>query len=500
MSTQTNEYDAVIVGAGHNGLVCGTYLAKAGLKVLILERRGVVGGACVTEGPWPGYMISTASYVSGMLRQEIINDLQLSKYGLYMEAFNPQAFVPFPDGKHIFFWREEKRTVKEIEKFSTHDARAYPRYLKFWEQFAQLIDPTLLSPPAALADMAKLLEGPEAEEAIRTLFRSASQIVNEYFESDEVKAALAMSCVPGSSLGPMTPVSAYVMAHHSICQVGDAKGCWGWVKGGMGSITLAMLRAAQKNGAEIITDAEVQRIEVDKGGKAIGVTLKDRRHIRSKIVVSNADVIRTFNSLIEEPEKYLSQRELIQLKNLRVQGVSMKVNCAISELPKFRSLNREDGNKPGPEHMGSMLIVPSIEYLEKAYDDSKYGRPSSKPYLDCFIQSVHEPEVAPKGVHTLSILAKYTPYHLRLNGRSWDDIGEEYSNTIIETLAEYAPNITRAIIHKEVITPLDLERRFYITEGNTYHIDVTPDQVLSFRPIPGWSNYRTPVKSLYLCG
>ncbi len=489
-------YDAIIVGAGHNGLVCATYLARAGVKVLVVEKRAIVGGACVTEEPWPGYKMSTTSYVSGMLRQEIVDELELSKFGLHMEPFDPQAFIPFPNGKHIFLWKNTERTVKEIQRFSARDAEAYPRYVKFWEQFAELIEPMLLVAPPRLLDLATIMQGPEADHAIRTLFRSAKEIVEEYFESEEVRAAMAVSCVTGSSLGPMTPGSAYVIAHHSICSVGESKGCWGWVKGGMGSITQALLQAAKSYGVTVVVDAEVSRIVV-QDGTAVGVVLRDGRRINSKIIASNADVVRTITKLIEDPERYLSHRELTYLKHLRVQGFSIKVNCAISELPEFSCLPVHNG--AGPEHMGGIIVAPSIEYLERAYDEAKYGKPSSKPYLDCFIQSVHEPEVAPNGTHTLSILAKYAPYRLRSEGKRWDDIGEEYADTIIETLADYAPNLHKAIMKRQVLTPLDLERTYSLTEGNTYHLDVTPDQVLSLRPMPGWSNYRTPIKHLYLC-
>jgi phytoene dehydrogenase-like protein len=490
-------YDAVVVGGGHNGLVCATYLARAGAKVLVVERRAKVGGACVTEEPWPGYRMSTTSYVSGMLRREIVQGLELVKFGLHMEAFDPQSFIPFPNGRHIFLWQDTERTAKEIQKFSTRDAEAYPRYVKFWEQFAELIEPMLLAPPPRLVDLATLMQGPEADRTIRTLFRSAKEVVEEYFESEEVRAAMALSCVTGSSLGPMTPGSAYVMAHHSICSVNESKGCWGWVKGGMGSISQALLQAAERQGVTVLVNAEVAKIAI-RDGTAEGVILKDGTRINSRLVVCNADVLRVFSSLVEEPERYLSQRELTDLKNLRVQGFAMKVNCAISQLPKFSCLS-ESTERVGPEHMGDVIIAPSVEYLERAYDEAKYGKPSSKPYLDCFIQSVHEPEVAPKGMHTLSILAKYAPYRLRSGGKSWDDIGEEYADTVIETLAEYAPNLRSAVVKRQVLTPLDIERTYGITEGNSYHLDVTPDQVLSLRPIPGWANYRTPIKSLYLC-
>src|SRR6266571_4085489 len=407
------ERDAVVIGAGHNGLVAANYLAKAGLRVLVVERSERVGGACVTDEIAPGFKVSAAAYVSGLFRPQIIEDLELAKFGLRQVAFDPQGFCPFPNGRHLLLWSDGKKTAKEIAKFSKKDAAAYPKYEAMWAEVYDLVEPMLLAPPVPIAELVSLLRGPEAEDLLRRLlFYSAEELLDEYFESDQVKAAFANESVIGHFSGPSAPGTAFTLAHNLL---GNIDG-------------------------------------------AVGVRLEGGRTIDAKVVVSTADPKRTFLQMLDPDQLPAEFRRSVGA--IKMHGAAMKVNCALSELPCW---NAADGT-PGPQHRGSTYIGPSIGYVEDAFLDAKYGQPSEHPWLEVVTQSVLDPSVAPRGKHTLSIYVQYSPYHLASG--SWDELKEPYGDRVVETLAEYAPNVPKAILARDVVTPLDLERRFGLTEAH----------------------------------
>ncbi len=485
-------FDAIIIGAGHNGLVAANYLAKAGLRVAVLERSDRVGGACVTDEIAPGFHVSAAAYVSGLFRPQIIEDLELAKFGLRQIAFDPQAFCPFPDGRYLLLWSDIDRTCKEIARFSKKDAEAYRDYEAFWASFYELIEPVLLTPPAHFADLVGLLRDPEAEELLRRLlFYSAEDLLNEYFESPEVKTALANQSVIGHFAGPSSPSTAFTLSHNLLGTIDGVQGAWGFTVGGMGSLSEALAKAARAHGAQILLNSAVERIVV-KNGRIDGVSLADGRGLDAKAVVSTADPKRTFLQMMEPGDLPAKFREAI--RKVKIHGAAMKVNCALAELPNWNALP----GGPGPQHRGSTYLCPSIEYVEEAFADAKRGRPSRSPWMEVVTQSVLDPSVAPPGKHTLSVYVQYSPY--RLSHGSWDDLRDSYADRVLEVLADYAPNVPKAVLAREVLTPLDLERRFGLTEGHQSHGEMGPDQFFSFRPVPGWSSYRMPVKGLYLAG
>ncbi len=483
------DWDAIIIGAGHNGLVAAAYLARAGLRVLVLERRGIVGGACVTEEIYPGFHLSTTSYTCGLMRPEIKEELQLTKFGLEEFPFEPQTTHPFPDNRSICYWTDDGRNREEIARFSQRDAKAYDRYIQFWAQFGELVEPTLLAPPVPMADLVGLFRGPEAEDLLRhVMLMSASDLLDEYFESEEVKASLVTGAVAGTMAGPRTPGTAYVLGHHTLGNIGDIKGVWGWARGGMGGITKALAASARHHGAEVRTGQEVARIVV-QGGIAAGVEMADGRRLTSEVVLSNADPKRTFLGLV--PPGALPEGFLRAVEKIRMEAVSFKLNLALERLPKF-TVERPD------IHRSIVDICPSMDYLERAYDDAKYGRPSREPFLEMVFQSAVDPSVAPQGKHTLTISCKFAPYALRQG--SWEEETHRFADRVVDTLSVYAPDLSRTLLHRHTVSPLDLEREYGLTRGDVFHMAITPDQMFSFRPLPGWANYRTPIGGLYLCG
>lgn len=486
-------FDAVIVGGGHNGLVAGAYLARAGLRVAVLERRHIVGGACVTEEIHPGFRVSTLAYTSGLLRPEIAEDLKLRSFGLEEQVYDPSLFLPFPDGRHILYRHDAAWNEKEVAKFSSADAGALARYERFWAEFAEFIEPTLLAPPVPLGDLASFLSTPEAEDFLRrTMLMSIADVLDDFFESEEVKVSLATGAVAGTMAGPRTPGTAFVLGHHTLGVVNGVRGAWGWPRGGMGAITEALARSARHFGAEVRTGAEVSHILV-QDGRAKGVALADGTRIEAKAVLSNADPKRTFLRLVAEgslPEDFLRA-----VARIKMESSSFKLNLALRELPDFRAV---PGTGVGPHHRAIVDIAPSLDYLERAYDDAKHGWPSREPFLELVMQSANDPTVAPPGMHTLTVSAKFAPFDLA-SGRSWDEEGPGFAERVIDVLEAYAPNIRKAIVAAHSVSPLDMEREYGLTRGDVFHGAILPYQMFSFRPVPGWSQYRTPVRGLYLC-
>ena len=505
MALSRSRYDAIVIGAGHNGLVTACYLARAGLRVLVLERRYVVGGACVTEETFPGFKVSTAAYVNSLFHTGIVRDLNLHRYGYAVVARDPSSFTPLPDGRSLLMGPDADLTQKEIAKFSVRDAERYPRYEAMLERVAAVVEPTLtMAPPdplrPRLGDVRTLLSlarsfrrlGDGAGEAAEILTGAARPILDRWFESEELKGTLATDAIIGAMASPSMPGTAYVLFHHVMGEAGGARGVWGYMRGGMGGVTQALAAAARDLGADIRCDAEVARILVDDD-RAVGVALTSGDEFFAPVVASNADARVTFLRLLDRnalPEAFVADIERISYAS-----ASLKINVALAELPSFRAL---PGKEPGPQHRGTIHICPDQDYIERAFDDAKYGRPSAEPVLECTIPSVVDQTVAPPGKHLMSMFVQYAPYELR--DGSWDEQREAFADRCFDLLQEYAPNFKGAVIDRQVLTPLDLERVFNLSGGNIFQGAMTPGQLFALRPVPGYARYRTPLKGLYLCG
>jgi phytoene dehydrogenase-like protein len=498
------ERDVVIIGGGHNGLACAAYLAKAGLDVLVLEKRGVVGGAAATEEPWPGYRVSSASYVVSLMPPQVVRELDLKRFGYEVSIVTPDYFVPFPDGTSLTLWGDVERDAAAIGRFSERDAAAYVAFDRYFDRVARLLkDLLFVVPPnmnlrdlpkwAATAGRFRKWSGRDLHETVRLFTMSAADFLDEWFEDERVKGALATQAIIGAWCGPMTPGSAYVLMHHWIGEVDGHAGAWGWVKGGMGGISAAMARAAEAAGAEIRTDAEVDRVAINASGRAVGVALADGSLVRAQRVVSCAHPVTTYLSLIGQER--LPGDVVRDVRRYRTRSGSVKLNVALSELPAFPAWDQE-----GHPHKGLVAVSPSIEYLERAWDDAKYGRMSEHPYVEVVFPTAHEPEgLAPRGKHLMLGFSQYGPYEL--GEGSWDRGGrDDYAARVLKALGEFAPSLESAVEHLEVLTPRDIEERFGLIGGNIMQGELTPDQLFSFRPIPGHGDYRTPVAGMYLCG
>jgi phytoene dehydrogenase-like protein len=498
-------YDVIVIGGGHNGLVFAAYLARAGVSVVVLERRHLLGGAAVTEEPWPGFKVSTASYVVSLLVPQIVQDLRLAKHGYEVYLLDPSYFMPFPDGRGLLVWEDARRAADEIAAFSRKDAEAYVRYDRDLETLAEFIRPLLLRVPPSIGSpsLGALREflslGQHVRRHRRLLPRvmdlmtmSVADFLDEYFENDAVKGALAPGGVIGMWGGPMSPGSAYVLLHHRMGQAAGTGGAWGFVRGGMGALSNAIAAAARAAGAEVQTGAEVVAVET-ADGRARGVILADGSRILGRAVVSGIHPRTTFLDLVGR--EHLPEETVRDVERFRTRGGSAKVNMAISALPDFTAA---PGTDVGPQHP-EFIINPSIEYLERAWDDAKYGNVSMQPMLDCVIPTTMDPTLAPDGKHILTAFVQYTPYELAA-GRSWDEEREALGDRVVDTIAEYAPNIKDAVLHREVITPVDLEQRFGLVGGNIFQGEMSLDQLFFMRPIPQAASYRTPLAGLYLCG
>jgi phytoene dehydrogenase-like protein len=497
-------YDVIIVGGGHNGLVTAAYLARAGRRVLVLERRAIVGGCAVTEEVWPGFRVSTAAYLTSLLQERVIHDLELERFGYKVDAKDPSFFSPFPDGRYLFFWQDQRKTLEEIAKFSRRDAERYPAYEEHLEKLSQAVDQLLLVtppefPPRGLGDFAEYiklagrLRGLSRHDIVglvKIFTQSAADLLDDWFESEEVKVTLATDGVIGANGGPRSAGTAYILLHHCMGGVAGRRGLWGFVRGGMGTVSEAIAASARSQGATIRTGVPVERILV-KDGRAAGVVLKGGEEIRAKVIASGVDPKLTFLRLIDERE--LEPAFVESIRRFRCEGTSLKMNLALSGLPDFKALP----GTPGPQHGATMHICPSIEYVERAWDDAKYGSPSRSPLLELTIPTMYDPSLAPEGKHIMGIFLQYAPYTLRES--TWDQLREPFADRVIDLIEEYAPNIRSIVLDRQVLTPLDLERRFAITGGNIFHGEMSLDQMFFMRPVPGHARYRMPVKGLYLC-
>ncbi len=500
------EYDAIIIGAGHNGLTTAAYLSRAGYKVLVLERRDILGGCCITEEIWPGYKVSTAAYVNSLLRPQIIRDLELKKYGFEMLPRSPSSFTPFPDGRYLMMGPDKELTRREIAKFSAKDAEAYPKYEAMLEKVADFLEPMLeqTAPDpfsnrlGNLWQMAKTglgfrkLGRDTATDAVEILTGAARPILDRWFESEQLKATIATDAVIGAFAPPSHPGTAYVLFHHVMGECNGVRGVWGYVRGGMGTISNSIAQAAMAKGATIRKNSEVGKILV-KGGKAVGVALKDGTEFRAPRIISCADANVTFVKLMDASD--LPAEFLARVKNIDYSSATVKINVALSEPPQFKAL---PGSGVGPQHHGTMHVCPDQDYIERAYDDAKYGRPARDPMLECTMATALDDTLAPPGKHILSMFVQYAPYHLK--GTTWDQERDKFADRCFDVLNEYAPNFKASVIDRVVYAPPDMEKAWGITGGNIMQGAMSLSSMASFRPVAGYANYRTPVRGLYMCG
>jgi phytoene dehydrogenase-like protein len=497
-------YDAIVIGGGHNGLVTAAYLARAGMRVVALERRDVLGGAAVTEEIVPGFRFSVASYVVSLLRPEIVRELELPRHGLEILPLDG-TFTPL-DGDFLWRTNDHGRTIRELRRWSLRDAEAYDEYGTAMVQMARFVKPILAAVPPdqgridprqwlplaglgrSFADLPRRLK----DAFIQLMTMSAADFLDQWFETDPLKATMSASGIIGTFQGVRSPGTAYVLLHHYMGEIDGAFRAWGIPRGGTGGVSLAIASAARAQGAEVRTEAEVARIDV-RDGRATGVTLTSGEQIDAGAVLSSADPRVTFTHLLESGT--LDPEFEADLARYHFRGSSGKVNLALDGLPDFTCL-------PGRgEHLrGAISFSPSVDYMERAYDDAKYGRFSARPYVDMIIPTLVDPAMAPPGKHVMSCFVQYAPYHLA-DGGVWDDAARDaFGDTVIDTIAERAPNIRDLIVGRQVLTPLDIEQRIGLTEGNIFQGELSLEQLFFNRPVPGWARYRTPVDDLWMCG
>lgn len=496
-------YDAIVIGAGHNGLVTASYLARAGKHVLVLEKRDRVGGATVTEEVFPGFKFSVFSYVTSLMRPEILEELELGRHGLHLLSLDG-TFTPLPDGDYLARWHDGGKTRQELERFSRRDASRYDAFGLHMHHMGRAVrDLLMMRPPeptsfrpSDLLGMARVgrhfqgLGSERLHDLYRLMTASSADYLDRWFESDPLKATMSASGIIGTMLSPRSPGSAYVLLHHYMGEIDGVSRSWGFAKGGMGALSGALAAAARSLGAEIRTEAPIERI-VEKDGRATGVALESGDEIEADVVASSLDPRQTFLNLLDP--KALPASFVEGVRRYKFRGSSGKVNLAISELPSFTALPGD-----GPHLRGSISISPSMDYLERAYDDAKYGRFSRRPYMDILIPSTIDPSMAPPGKHVMSIFVQYAPYHL--TGSTWEEQREAFGDAVVDTLSEYAPNLKDAILHRQVVSPWDMEQMIGLSEGNIFHGELSLDQLFFLRPVAGWAQYRTPLDRLYLCG
>ncbi len=505
MNELSNKYDAIVVGGGHNGLVAAGYLAKAGHKVLVLERRALVGGAAVTEEFFPGFKFSSLADDAGYLSSEVVADLNLKQHGFQILPNDSLILSLLPDGNHLTIWQDVNRTIAEIAKFSSEDAEAYPEFVawmgkisNFVREMNNIIPPDL--PDAAMGDLKKLFGfiGPvrglgwkHIAQVIRLMPMSVADMLDEWFESEELKGAIAASAILNISFGPQEINStAYTFLNN---WAGSNTGLFrssGQVQGGIGALTQALAKAATSLGVDIQTNTEVSKINM-QNGKVNGVTLANGQEISAKVVVSAADMRTTFLKLIDP--YYLDAKFLRHVNSIKYRGTMMRVHFALDRLPAFSGLNGDSEQQLS----GHVQIAPTVAYIQKAYDPVKYGNYSTQPYLDIQIPTLTDSSLAPEGKHILSVTVKYMPYELRES--NWDELRETIAQLVIETLTEYAPEFAECIQQYKALTPLDVEQTYGLPEGNPVHGEMALNQFMWMRPIPGYAQYRGPVDGLYLC-
>jgi phytoene dehydrogenase-like protein len=506
MASSNSVYNAIVVGAGHNGLTAAAYLARAGLRTVVFERREIVGGCCVTEQIAPGCRASTTSYIASMLRPEVIRELQLAQHGLRMVPCDPALQVPFPDGHVVPWWTERERAAREFRNICSQDAERFLRVDNQLKKLARYLQPFFLEPPpeintgtlAGWSDLLRVakrfhnISNGEIAQLVAFLTGSLGEFLDKNYKTEKIKAIFLANNVYGKHGGPYQPGTAIGLLFH-LLSGGDQElqGFYGHVMGGMGAITQALAASGKRSGVEIRTGAPVAQIDV-QNGLVRGVTLADGSQIRSNVVLSNADPKHTFLKLTDSRE--LPPEFVEAIRGIKMAGPCAKVNLVLGEEPRFT------GTPAGasPQERSLFSLVPSLEFAERCYDIAKFGEIPEELWVDCVIASNVDDSLAPPGRHIMTCFVQYVPYHLREG--NWDERRALLGDRVVKKISEYAPNVPNAIVARQILTPLDLERTYGLTEGNIFHGDLSLEQLFFMRPVPGWSQYRSPIGGLYLCG
>ena len=497
---------AVIIGGGHNGLTAAAYLARAGWHVTVLERREILGGCCVTEEIAPGCRASTTSYIASMLRPEVIHELELASHGLRMVPCDPALLVPFSDGTVLPWWADRGRTERELAALSSGDARQFVRIDNELKLLARYLEPFFMEPPPdfsrgglrGAADRLKLgarfrkITGPEVARLVELLTASLGEFLQRNFEHEKIRTLFLANSLYGKLGGPFQPGTCLGLLFHLLSGGNEqVQGFYGHVIGGMGAITQALAMAARKAGAELRTASAVVKVNV-RNGRAIGVVLEDGTEIPADVVLSGADPKRTFLRLVDARELPDDFRRSVE--SIRMNGPCAKVNFVLAEEPRVTGMPADWR----PSERALFTLIPSLEFAERSWDAAKWGEIPANLWVDCVVASNVDPTLAPTGRHVMTCFVQYVPYHLK--NTTWDAERERFGDAVVRHIAQYAPNVPGSIVARQVITPLDLERTYGLTEGNIFHGDLSLDQLFFMRPVPGWTQYRSPVHGLYLCG